>query len=91
MSLRDEHEKRNLPFGNSRLKQTTGPISSLHEAWFHTLDTCVSDSPLTDVILPLMRNCFFGGAMHAVFLLQTGHGDQLASDIAGFVREEPQF
>jgi hypothetical protein len=37
-----------------------------------------------------MRNCFFGGAMHAVFLLQKGHGDQLASDIAGFIREEPQ-
>jgi len=29
----------------------------------------------------MMRNCFFGGAMHAVLLLQNGHGDQLASDI----------
>jgi hypothetical protein len=37
-----------------------------------------------------MRNCFFGGAMHAVLLLQKGQGDQLASDIAGFFGEEPQ-
>jgi hypothetical protein len=35
-----------------------------------------------------MRNCFFGGAMHAVLLLRKGHGDQLASDIAGFIMEE---
>jgi hypothetical protein len=28
--------------------------------------------------------------MHAVFLLQRGHGDQLAADIAGFITEEPQ-
>lgn len=26
--------------------------------------------------------------MHAVFLLQKGHGDQLASDIAGFIMDE---
>jgi hypothetical protein len=38
---------------------------------------------LSEVILPLMRNCFFGGAMRAVLLLQKGHGDQLISDIAG--------
>jgi hypothetical protein len=31
----------------------------------------------------LMRSCFFGGAMNAVFLLQKGYDDQLASDIAG--------
>jgi hypothetical protein len=37
-----------------------------------------------------MRNCFFGGAMHAVLLLQKGDGDQLVSDIAGFIMEEPQ-
>ena len=91
MNPRDEDKKGRLPYGDPQLGQTTGSISSLNEAWFHTLDTCVIDSPLSEVILPLMRNCFFGGAMHAVFLLQTGHGDQLASDIAGFVREEPQF
>jgi hypothetical protein len=37
-----------------------------------------------------MRDCFFGGAMHAVLLVQKGHGDQLTSDIAGFIREEPE-
>ena len=90
MGLDDEHEKTNLPSEDPRSAQTTGPISSLHEAWFDMLDTCIVDSPVSEVILPLMRNCFFGGAMHAVFLLQKGHGDQLASDIAGYVKEEPQ-
>jgi hypothetical protein len=70
-----------------RLRPTIGPISSLHEAWFHTLDTCVIDSPLSEVILSLMRNCFFGGAMHAVFLRQKGHGDQLAAYIAASSRK----
>jgi len=90
MGLRDDGEASKLPPGDPRLGQTTGLISSLNEAWFHTLDRCVTDSPLSEVILPLMRNCFFGGAMHAVFLLQKGHGDQLASDIAGFIIDEPQ-
>jgi hypothetical protein len=90
MSLRDDGETSKLPHGDPRLAQTTGPISSLNEAWFHTIDSCVVDGPLSEVILPLLRNCFFGGAMHAVFLLQKGHGDQLASDIAGFIMDEPQ-
>jgi hypothetical protein len=42
---------------------TTGG-KSVNEAWFHSLDSCV------------MRNCFFGGAMHAVLLLQKGHNDR---------------
>ena len=90
MSLGDDGEISKLPSGNPRLGQTIDPISSLNEAWFHTLDRCVTDSPLSEVILPLMRNCFFGGAMHAVFLLQKRRGDQLASDIAGFIMEESQ-
>jgi hypothetical protein len=90
MGLRDDGEVNKLPPGYPRLGQTTGANSSLNEAWFHTLDRCVIDSPLSEVILPLMRNCFFGGAMHAVLLLRKGHGDQLASDIAGFIMEEPQ-
>ena len=90
MSLRDDGEASKLPRGDPRLGQTTGAISSLNEAWFQTLDRCVIDSPLSEVILPLMRNCFFGGAMHAVLLVQKGHGDQLTSDIAGFIMEEPQ-
>ena len=90
MGLRDDREVGKLPPGNPRLGQTTDPISSLNEAWFHTLDRCVVDTPLGEVIFPLMRNCFFGGAMHVVFLLQKGHGDQVASDIAGFIMEELQ-
>jgi hypothetical protein len=36
-----------------------------------------------------MRNCFFGGAMRVVLLLQKGHGDRLTSDIPGFITPEP--
>ena len=76
--------------GDLQLRQTTLPILSLNEAWLHTLDRCVPDSPMSEVILPLMRNCFFGGAIHAVLLLQRGHGDELVSDITGFITEPPQ-
>jgi hypothetical protein len=91
MDLRHDGEVTELGPGHARLRQTTRPISSLNEAWVHTLDRCVIDSPLSEAILPLMRNCFFGGAMHAVLLLQKGHSDQLASDIAGFIVEQPQY
>lgn len=90
MGLPDDGELSKLSLENPRLGQAAGPISSLNEAWFHTLDRCVGDSTLSEIILPLMRNCFFGGAMHAVFLMQKGHGDQLASDIASFIKEDPQ-
>jgi hypothetical protein len=90
MDLRDDGEVNKLPPGDRRLRQTTGPISSLNEACSQTLDRSIIDTPLSEVIFPLMRNCYFGGAMHAVLLLQKGHGDQLASDIAGFIMEEPQ-
>ena len=91
MGLRDESEVSKLPPGDPRLGQAIRTISSLNEAWFHTLDRCAVDCPLSEVILPLMRNCFFGGAMRAVFLLQKGHGDQLVADIAGFINEEPRW
>ena len=90
MGLRNDGEISELLPENPRLTQTTGPISSLNEAWFHTLDRCAVDTPLSEVIFPLMRNCFFGGAMHAVLLLQNGHGGHLASDIAGFIMKERQ-
>ena len=90
MGLPDNGGVGKVPPGNPRLGQSTGPISSLNEAWFQTLDRCVSNGPLNEVILPLMRNCFFGGAMHAVLLLQKGGGNRLASDIAGFIMEESQ-
>lgn len=74
----------------NKLEQTPGLISSLNEAWFHTLDRCVIDTTLSEAISPLMRTCFFGGAIHAVLLLQKGYANQLASDIASFVMKEPQ-
>ena len=90
MGRHDDGEVNKLPPGDPRLGRTTGSISSLNEAWFHTLERCAVDTPLSEVISPLMRNCCFGGAMQAVLLLQNGHGDQLACDIAGFIMEEPQ-
>ena len=88
MNVYDDGEVNKLPLGNPRLRETPGLISSLNEAWFHTLDLCDADTPLSEVIFPLMRNCFFGGAIYAVHLLKTGHGDQLASDIASFIMKE---
>jgi hypothetical protein len=90
MSVGSDSEVNNPPLGNPRPRETLGLISSLNEAWFQTLNRCVVDMPLSKSILPLMRNCFFGGAIYAVHLLQNGHGDQLASDIAGFNMKEPQ-
>ena len=90
MGLHDDGETGKLSTGNPRLGPAAGTICSLNEAWLHTLDRCGIDSPVNEIILPLMRNYFFGGAMHAVFLLQKGHADQLASDITGFIKEEPQ-
>ena len=75
--------------GNLGFRQSATAISSLNEAWFHTLDEYVIDMPLNQVLLPLLRNCFFGGAVYALLLLQKGHGDQLAADIAGFITEQP--
>ena len=90
MNLDNDGEVNKLPRGNVRLQETPGFVSSLSEAWLHTLDRCVVDTPLNGVIFPLMRICFFGGAMYAVHLLQNGHGDQLVSDITGFITEQPQ-
>ena len=86
---RDGEVSRSLD-GNLGFRQSTTAISSLNEAWVHILDEYVSDTPLNEVLLPLLRNCFFGGAVYALLLLQKGHGDQLTCDIAGFITEEPQ-
>jgi len=75
--------------GNLGFRQSTTAISSLNEAWCRTPDEYVVDTPLNKVLLPLLRNCFFGGAVYALLLLQKGHGDQVATDIAGFITEEP--
>ena len=76
--------------GDLRSRQSITAISSLNEAWCRTLDEYAVDIPLNHIILPLIRSCFFGGAIYALLLLQKGHGDQLACDIAGFITEEPQ-
>src|SRR5690349_13643421 len=90
MGIREEDEvKKSLPGDPSGL-QTSGSISSLNEAWFHVLDNCVIKLPLSEVILPLMRDCFFAGATYAVLLQQKGHGDELTRDVAGFVNEAPR-
>ena len=52
---------------------------------------CVGDRPINEVILPLMRDCFFDGALHAVLLLQKGHGDRLTADIARYITQEPEL
>jgi hypothetical protein len=90
MESRGNGEVSRLRAGDLRFRQSIAAISSLHEAWFHILDEYVIDTPLNEVLLPLLRNCFFGGAVYAVSLLQKGHGEQVACDIAGFITEEPQ-
>jgi hypothetical protein len=90
MDARDDGEVSKPSPGGSPRGQAAAPISSLNEAWFNALDKCVIDTPLSEAILPLMRNCFLGGAVRAVLLLQKGHGDQLAANIASFLGEEPQ-
>ena len=90
MERRRDGEVSRSSDGNLGFRQSTTAISSLNEAWCHTLDEYVIDTPLNAVLLPLLRNCFFGEAVYALLLLQKGHGDQLACDIAGFMTEEPQ-
>jgi len=89
MERRRDDEVSRLPPGNLTLRQTTDDISSPKEAWLHSLDEYAIDTPLIRVVLPMVRSCFFGGAIYAVLLLQKGHGDRLAADIAGFIAEMP--
>ena len=70
--------------------QITDAISSLNEAWLHTLDEYVIDTPLSQVILPVMRVFFFGGATYTVLLAQRGHGNQVVTHIAVFLTEQPR-
>ena len=90
MAMREESKVNKSPPGHPSRLQTSGTISSLNEAWLNVLDKCVIKLPLGEVILPIMRDCFFAGATYAVLLQQKGHGDELARDIAGFVNEEPR-
>ena len=49
----DDSDANILRRGDLRPRQITCPILSLNEAWLHTLDRCVPDSPMSEVILPL--------------------------------------
>jgi hypothetical protein len=91
MDPRDEAEISRRPSGQLPQGKTMRAISSLDQAWRHTLERCVGDSPINEALLPLMRDCFFGGALHAVLLLQKGHGARLTSDIARYITQEPQL
>jgi hypothetical protein len=88
MKPRDGDQVSWRPSAHRSSKQITNAISSLNEAWLHTLDEYVIDTPLSQVILPVMRACFFGGATYAVLLAQRGYGNQVVSDIAGFLTEQ---
>ena len=90
MQPRDGGEVSGRPSGPPSSRQTRDAILSLNEAWLHTLDEYVIDTPLSQVILPVMRACFFGGATFAVLLAQRGHGNQVVADIAGFLTEQPR-
>ena len=90
MEQRGNGEISRPPAGDLRFRQSTTSISSLNESWFHILDEYVIDTPLNEVLLPLLRNCFFGGAVYVALLLQKGHGEQVAADITGFITEEPE-
>ena len=90
MEPRDNRKVSGRPSVHLSSRQNRDAISSLNEAWLHTLDEYVATPPLSQVILRLMRACFFGGATYAVLLLQKGHGNQVARDIAGFLTEQPR-
>jgi hypothetical protein len=90
MGLPDYGETYKGPHRDPRFDKQTAPVRSLNEAWLAVLDRCAVDTPLSGVVFPLMRLCFFCGATHAVFLLDNGHGAQLAADIAGYLSEEPR-
>src|SRR5436305_2194887 len=87
MNMREDGEVNKSPPGDPSRLQTSGTISSLNEAWLNVLDKCVIKLPLSEVILPIMRDCFFAGATYAVLLQRKGHGDELTRDVAGFVNE----
>src|SRR5215467_2994777 len=73
METRRDGEVSRSPSGDLRSRRSIAAISSLNEAWCRTLDEHTVDMPLNQVILPLTRDCFFGGAIYAFLLLQKGY------------------
>ena len=90
MEPRDDGEVSGRPSGRLSSRQSRDAILSLNEAWLHTLEEYVIDTPLTQVTLPVMRACFFGGATYVVVLAQRGQGNQVAAAIVGFLTEQPR-
>ena len=90
MGTRREDEVSRSPAGDLSSKQIRAAIYSLNEAWFHTFDEYVVARPPSRVNLSLMRDHFFGRATQTVLLLQKGHVDQVACDIAGFLSKQPR-
>jgi hypothetical protein len=82
MGLRDDGEVSSFPVEIPGSGSPLDAIPSLNEAWFHTLGRCLSGSPLSDVILPrfLVDPCTRLSCCRGV----------IASDITGFIMEEPQ-
>jgi len=89
MESRDGGEVSGHHSGRLSSRQTRPAISSLNEAWLHTIDEDAVDTPLSQIILPVICACFFGGATYSVLLAQRGHGNQVVFDIAGFLAEQP--
>jgi hypothetical protein len=58
MGIRNNGEAEERASSDPRLEQATGSICSLNEAWLNMLDRCFIDSPLSEVILPLMPSAF---------------------------------
>jgi len=85
-----EDEVSRPPVAGLRSTQNPIAISSLNEAWLHTLDEYVADTPLSQVIVPVGRAGVVDGGGDAVLLAQEGHGNQVAADITGFITEQPR-
>ena len=49
-----------VPPRDPRFDKQAAPVRSLNEAWLDALDRWAVDTPLSEVIFPLMRTCFFG-------------------------------
>jgi hypothetical protein len=51
MGLPENGKQNKLPSRDPPLAETASAISSLNEAWFHTLNRCVTASPLGEMEL----------------------------------------
>jgi len=57
MEPRDSREVSGRPSGHLSSRQNRDAISSLNEAWLHTLDEYVATTPLSQVILRFIQFC----------------------------------